>query len=231
MERLLNEASCPTCGQEMASERRARNEAILADLKAEGLALRADGDACGRVSSELRDWNRLSGSGVGAMLQSLAKEERGLSVELTKIDNEKEKIDEQIRGHDTEFHCEQASSADTLVKEEGGVEREIVEADGIQKDGTISPSCPGSSPTFPKRGPEHGEGRPLSGAGEGLLRERGAASQRPTPQSGGEGDRGVEKVGDRKKKYTGLEINSNYGLTILDEKGERVGFEAPVPSR
>jgi DNA sulfur modification protein DndD len=226
--RLLSEASCPTCGQEMAFERRARNEAILADLKAEALTLRADGDALGRVSSDLRDLGRLSGSGVGAMLRSLAKEERGLSVELTKIDNEKEKVDEQIRGHDTKSIASKRRLRDTLVKEEGGVERDIVEADRNLKK-TRDDLAVGSRVIANLPGARARRSTAKVALCQALEKAFSESVERLRDDLRRKVEAKATEAFERlttQKKYTGLEINSNYGLTILDEKGQRVGVRS-----
>jgi DNA sulfur modification protein DndD len=226
--RLLDESACPTCGQEMAPERRARHEVALTDLKSEVLALRADGDALGKVSSELRDLGRLSGSGVGATLRSLAKEERVLSVELTKIDNEKEKIDEQIRGYDTESIASKRRLRDSLIKTEGGVEREITEADKDLKKtrdelAVVSRVIANLPEARARR----------STAKVALCQALEKAFSESVERLRDDLRRKVETKATEafarlttQKKYMGLEINSNYGLTILDEKGERVGVRS-----
>ncbi len=227
-QRLLTESACPTCKREMAPERRAEIEALLADLKAESLTLKADGDMLARVSNELRDIARLSGAGVGVALRSLAKEERTLSVELTRIDNEKEKIDEQIRGQDTESIASKRRLRDSLVKEEGSIEREITEAERDLKKtrddlAMVSRVIANLPEARARRSTEkvalcQGLEKAFSESVERLrddLRKRVQAKAteaflRLTTQ----------------KKYAGLEINGNYGLTILDEKGERVGVRS-----
>ena len=226
--RLLDEATCPTCGQEMAPERRARHEAVLTDLKSEVLSLRADGDALRRISTDLRDLGTLSGSGVASTLRSLAKEERGLSVELTKIDNEKEKIDEQIRGYDTESIASKRRLRDSLIREEGSVEREITEAERDLKKtrdelAVVSRVIANLPEARARR----------STAKVALCQALEKAFSESVERLRDDLRRKVEAKATNaferlttQKKYTALEINSNYGLTILDEKGGRVGVRS-----
>lgn len=226
--RLLSEAACPTCGQPMVPERKAKIEAQIAELQADAVSLRADGDALGRVSSELRDAGKLSGSGSGALIRNLSKEERGLSVELTKIDNEKEKIDEQIRGYDTESIASKRRLRDTLVREEGGVEREITEADKDLKKtrdelAVVSRVIANLPEARARR----------STAKVALCQALERAFSESVERLRDDLRRKVEvkateafKRLTTQKKYTGLEINSNYGLTILDENGDRVGVRS-----
>ncbi len=226
--RLLAESTCPTCGQEMAAERKPGIEGRLADLKAEALALRADGDALARVSSDLRDAGRLMGSGVGATLRSLAREERTLAVELTRIDNEKERIDEKIRGYDTEDIARKRRLRDSRVKEEGSNEREIVEAERDLKktrdDLAVASRVIANLPEARAK---------RSTTKVGLCQALERAFAESVERLRDELRRKVEAKATEafrrlttQSKYSGLEINSNYGLTILDENGERVNVRS-----
>lgn len=228
MTRLLNEEACPTCGQEMVPERKSRIEGQLAEFRAEVVSLRVDGDTLGRVTAELRDIGKLSGAGVGTTIRSLAKEERTLLVELTRIDNEKEKIDEQVRGYDTESIASKRRFRDTLIKEEGSVEREIAEAERDLKKtrdelAVVSKVIANLPEARARRSTakvticqalERAFAESVERLRDDLRRKvEGKATEafrRLTTQ----------------KKYTGLEINVNYGLTILDDKQERVGVRS-----
>jgi DNA sulfur modification protein DndD len=226
--RLLNESKCPTCGQEMARERRARIEVQLADMEALASGLQSDGEALGRVSADLRDAERLVSSGAGAALRALAKEERALAVELTKLDGERDRIEAEIRGYDTEAIANRRRLRDSLLRNEGMIEREIGEAEGGLKktrdDLAIVSKMIASLPQAKARRSTakvelcQALERVFSGSVERLRNDlRREVQDRATAA--------FLKL-TTQRRYSGLEINENYGLTILDERGERVGVRS-----
>ena len=226
--KLLSESSCPTCGQAMAPERRTRIEAHLAELKSRAVPLQTDGETLGQVSADLRDASKLVSIGVGASLRALAKEDRSLAVELTKIDNEREKIDQDIRGYDTETISSNRRLRDSLVRQEGGVERLIADAERDLKKTTddlamISRTIAALPQARARR----------STAKVALCQALEKAFAGSVERLRDDLRRKVQdKATDAflklttQKKYSGLEINDNYGLTILDDKGERVGVRS-----
>ncbi len=227
-ERLLYESACPTCGQVLAPERRARVEAHLAELKAKAMRLRADGEALGRVSADLRDAGRLVSSGVGATLRALAKEDRSLAVELTRIDNERDKIELQIRDYDTEAIASRRRLRDSHVRNEGGIEREIAEAERALKKtkdelAMVSRAIASLPQARARRSTAKVEicqalERVFSGSVERLRDDLRRKVQEKATAA-------FLKL-TTQRKYSGLEINANYGLTILDERGARVGVRS-----
>lgn len=226
--KLLSGSSCPTCGQDLVPELRASVEAQLADLKARALALRSDSEALGRVSADLRDAGRLVSSGVGATLRALSKEERSLAVELTRIDNEREKIDEQVRGYDTEAIASNRRLRDSLVRHEGAIEREISEAErDLKKTRDDLAMVSKTIAALPEARARRSTAKvalcqALERAFAGSV-ERLRDNLRRKVQ-----DRATEAFSKltTQRKYSGLEINENYGLTILDERGDRVGVRS-----
>lgn len=226
--RLLEESTCPTCGQDMARERRARIEAQLAEMEARATGLRSDGEALGRVSADLRDAGRLVSSGAGAALRALAKEDRSLAVELTRIDGERDKIEAQIRDYDTEAIASRRRLRDSLVRNEGSVEREIGEAERDLKRtrddlAMVSRTIASLPQARARRSTAKVElcqalERVFSGSVERLRDDLRRKVQEKATAA-------FLKL-TTQRKYSGLEINENYGLTILDEKGERVGVRS-----
>lgn len=226
--RLIEESTCPTCGQEMAPERRAGIEGKLANLRAEVISLRVDGNALARVSQDIRDADRLKGVGVGTTLRNLAKEERALAVDLTRIDNEKERVDEQIRGYDTEAIASKRRLRDTLLKEEGSVEREIIESErALKKTRDELAIVSRVIANLPEARARRSTAKvamcqALERAFSDSVERLRDDLRRKVEVKATEAFRQLTTQG----KYSGLEINSNYGLTILDEKGERVNVRS-----
>lgn len=228
MAQLLAESTCPTCGQEMAQERRARIEAQMAELSAKANGLHADNEALGRVLADLRDIGKLPGGAAGEVLRGLSKEERSLSVELTKIDNEREKIDEQIRGYDTEAIASRRRLRDSLVRQEGSVERSITDAEkDLKKTKDDLAMVSKMIANLPQARARRSTAKValcqalekvFSGSVEKLRDDLRMKVEAKATEA-------FSKL-TTQNKYAGLEINENYGLTIIDETGKPVGVRS-----
>jgi len=228
MAKLLSEAECPTCGQALAPERRARIEAQMAEIKANAQAIETDKESMERVYADMRDIGKLTASGAGATLRQLAKEERKLSVELTKIDNEREKIDEQIRGYDTEAIASRRRLRDSLVKQEGAVEREIIDAEkDLKKTRDDLAMVSRMIANLPQARARRSTAkvamcqaleRVFSGSVERLREDLRRKVEAKATEA--------FSCLTTQKKYSGLSINENYGLTIIDENGSPVGLRS-----
>lgn len=226
--KLLEDFTCPTCGQALGQDRKVKVETDLGILRAEARLMSADSDALGKISSEIRDVGKLIRSGVGADLRKLSSEDKGLSVELTQIDNEKEQIDELIRGHDTDAIANKRRLRDSLMRQEGGIEKDIDNAEnelkGIKNELEILSKAIANLPAARAK---------RSTAKVALCQQIMKAFSESVERLRDDLRNKVEKKATdafkhltTQKKYRGLEINENYGLTILDENGDRVGIRS-----
>lgn len=228
LKKLLNNEPCPTCGQPPLVENRPAKQAELAQCEEDLLGLRKGHEDLAIISSEMREIDKLLRPGVGDRIQSLKAEERTLSVELTKIDNEIERIEEKIRGYDTEEIASKRRVRDMLVRNEGQLDGDIskTEADlkGISNELEILSKQISNQPAARQR-----RSTAKVELCQGLVRvfTQSIESLRDNLRSKVE-----ERATDTFKrlttqaKYRGLEINENYGLTIIDENGEKVGVRS-----
>lgn len=228
LKKLLNNELCPTCGQPPLVENRPAKQAELAQCEEDLLGLRKGHEDLAIISSEMREIDKLLRPGVGDRIQSLKAEERTLSVELTKIDNEIERIEEKIRGYDTEEIASKRRLRDMLVRNEGQLDGDIskTEADlkGIGNELEILSKQISNQPAARQR-----RSTAKVELCQGLVRvfTQSIESLRDNLRSKVE-----ERATDTFKrlttqaKYRGLEINENYGLTIIDENGEKVGVRS-----
>lgn len=228
LKKLLNNEPCPTCGQPPLVENRPAKQAELAQCEEDLLGLRKGHEDLAIISSEMREIDKLLRPGVGDRIQSLKAEERTLSVELTKIDNEIERIEEKIRGYDTEEIASKRRVRDMLVRNEGQLDGDIskTEADlkGIRNELEILSKQISNQPAARQR-----RSTAKVELCQGLVRvfTQSIESLRDNLRSKVE-----ERATDTFKrlttqaKYRGLEINENYGLTIIDENGEKVGVRS-----
>lgn len=228
LKKLLNNEPCPTCGQPPLVENRPAKQAELAQCEEDLLGLRKGHEDLAIISSEMREIDKLLRPGVGDRIQSLKAEERTLSVELTKIDNEIERIEEKIRGYDTEEIASKRRVRDMLVRNEGQLDGDIskTEADlkGFRNELEILSKQISNQPAARQR-----RSTAKVELCQGLVRvfTQSIESLRDNLRSKVE-----ERATDTFKrlttqaKYRGLEINENYGLTIIDENGEKVGVRS-----
>jgi DNA sulfur modification protein DndD len=220
----LESALCPACGQTLHQAQREKAGLELGTLEAQLRGMSVDMNAMQKVSAEIRDLNRLLRAGPADRLIGIDRELSRLSVDLTKVDNEIEKSRNEIQGHDSAEIARKRALRDGLLKDEGRIEKDIKDAlgklDRAQKDLAMIARALENIPAA--RAEKSSQMVRVCGALERLfarsidrLREdlkrqvencASAAFKQLTTQS----------------HYSGLRINSNYGLTILDERGHEV---------
>jgi len=228
LKKLLSNQPCPTCGQFPQVESRPAKQTELAQCEEELLDLSKGHVELAGISTEMREIEKLLRPGVGPKIQYLQAEERKLSVELTKIDNDIEKIDEKIRGYDTEEIASKRRHRDLLVRQEGGLDTEIGKAEDSLRETRSALEILSRQISIQ---PDARERRSTAKVElcQGLVRAFTESVERLR-------DNLRSKVEDRatsafkrlttQDKYRGLEINDNYGLTIIDENGEKVGVRS-----
>jgi len=228
LKKLLSNQPCPTCGQLPQVENAPAKQAELAQCEGELLGLSKGHMELAAISTEMRELETLLRPGVAQKIQSLQAEERKLSVELTKIDNDIEKIDEKIRGYDTEEIASKRRHRDLLIRQEGGLDTEIGKSEEylrkIRSDLEILSKQISSLPAARER-----RSTTKVELCQGLVRaftesiERLRDSLRSKVE--GKATSAFKRL-TTQDKYRGLEINENYGLTIIDENGEKVGVRS-----
>jgi DNA sulfur modification protein DndD len=222
--KLLRTNECPTCKQSIGNERRDTIGAELGTLEGELQSLRDNTDALQAVSAQIEALNKIRGSNARDRIAQIDSDLQNHEVELTKIENEVERLRDEIHGYDTADIARKRALKDEKVKEEGRLQFEIGERRkdiGKIKDelAVAQKTIEGMSQTRNQRSTAkakicQGLERVFSESIE-RLRDR----LRETVQ---------EKANESFKKmttqgaYRGLEINNNYGLSIIDDLGRKV---------
>lgn len=224
LRRFLETALCPTCGQPMHESRRAEAGRELGEVE---LALRrmpSVQSELARVSACIQEISQLLRTGVGSRLRAIEADGRRLGVDLTRAENESEKLSEEIRGFDTAEIARKRTLRDGLLREEGQLERDITlvqkRIDDAKKELTIIAKSLQNVP----------QARAMRST---AMVEICSALERAFYES-------IERLRDNlrrhveerateafrklttQKAYQRLEINNNYGLSIIDERGARV---------
>lgn len=221
---FLETSSCPTCGQILQEHKRAKAGSELGEIEGTLRSMPIDHRGLTRVSAEIQEINRLLRPGVGPRIRSIDVETRKLGVELTKVENEAEMLGDEIKGYDTAEIARKRALRDGMLREEGQIGRDIgadqKRIDEAKKELAIIakalqnlPQARASRSTAMVQictAIERVFGESIERLRDDLRRHVEARAtesfKRLTTQ----------------KAYYGLEINKNYGLTILDERGARV---------
>ena len=222
--KFLDTSSCPTCGEPLHENKRAASGAELGEIEGRLRTIEIDRPGLTRVSAEIQEIQRLLRPGVGPRVKAIDAEMRKLGVELTKIESEIDLKRTEIKGHDPAEITRKRALRDGLLRQEGLIGRDISvdqkNIDDAKKELAIIakalhnlPQARASRSTALVEiysAIERVFGDSIERLRDGL---RNNVETRATES--------FKKL-TTQKAYHGLEINKNYGLTILDEHGARV---------
>lgn len=221
---FLSTSTCPTCGQPLHDDKRAKAGSELGEIEAILRTITIDRSGLTQVSAEMQEISRLLKPGVGSRISDIDAQMRKLGVELTKVENEAEKLREEIKGYDTADIARKRAFRDGLVREEGQLARDIAadqkNIDDAKKELAIIAKALQNLPQA-----RASRSTALVRVYTALERVFGESVERLRDDL----RRHVEARATEsfrslttQKAYRGLEINNNYGLTILDERGAPV---------
>ena len=225
---VLDTATCPTCGAQIDEARRESFGAALGELNAQLVEYDTSLSAVGNLTSELAVLNRLASTGAGTALKRIEKQISQQSIQLTQVESEIETFSEQLRGHDVARIAQIAKEKDGYLKIRGRLEANVETLSGTidEKRAKVRQLS-----VLMTRNPE---GRKQRSSREVELYsglERVFADSISVFR-----DEVREKVADAasvafrqlttESTYTGLKINKNYGLAILDRQGQEVGVRS-----
>lgn len=222
--KLLQSNECPTCGQELGGDRRSHLGASLGKLQAEASQISDENDDLQSVSAQLASLNRIRGVNARERLREIDKDARTAEVELQRAENEIERLKDEIAGQDTAELARKRALQTEALKEEGRLTQSITnvrrDIDKIKEELAVAQKAIESlAPARSKRS---------------TLKVSIATDLERTFSASIEDlrDRLRERVGSlandafkkmtTQQEYRGLEINSNYGLSIVDGAGRKV---------
>jgi DNA sulfur modification protein DndD len=221
---LLNQSECPTCGMELSQERRSKISDRLVSLEERLANVAQISDSYADIAGKLSQLESFKNHGVLGQMQSITKDISKNEVALTQVENDIEALREEIERHDTVELTRKRLRIRELSREE---ERLRVSLDRQKEDLKIKTA----------------EQAVAQKAIEGLTKNR---TQRSTKKVSLCSElellfnESIEKLRDKLRveveriantafskmttqdAYSGLEINSNYGLNILDSVGRKV---------
>ncbi|HAV1922609.1 AAA family ATPase [Enterobacter cloacae] len=215
---------CYACGQALHDKERIAAAEELGKLEAELMGFNIDMEFFSTLSTELQSLDKLLKPNDAGQISFIDNEVNRLSVELTKLDNQIDELNELIEGQDTAEIARKRFKRDGLIKESARITGEInmsqEKLTGFQRDLAV-----------------------ISKILENLPKARSAKSSRLVKLASALEkvySRSIDQLRDDLKatvemlaseafrklttqsQYSGLRINGNYGLTILDERAREV---------
>lgn len=224
LQEAVKSETCHACGQPLHEKERVAAGEELGKLQAELLGFKVDIALFLKLSSDMQSMDKLLKPTDARQIAFIDNEVNRLSVDLTKFDNQIEELNELIRGQDTTEIARKRFMRDGLIKEAARIAGEIAASHekhtGFQRELAM-----------------------ISKILEGLPQARAAKSTRLVKLASALEKvyaKSIDQLRDDLKatvemlasqafrklttqsQYSGLRINSNYGLTILDERGQEV---------
>jgi DNA sulfur modification protein DndD len=228
LQQLLDTRECPTCEQVLSDERRSQIGEALGKAEAELQSIDDSSAELQEISGQIDAISKIRGINAGDRLRLVEKDLQGYHVRLTQIENDIEKLRDEIAGYDTAEIARKRVLLTEKTREEGRLQGDIKDQNAERKK--LVDELAVSQKAI-----------------EGLTKDRTQRStvkvslcsnlERVFSQS-------IEQLRDKlrkrveelandafrhmttQKSYRGLEINNNYGLQIVDSSGRHVAVRS-----
>ena len=221
---ILSLSVCPTCQQEVSIDHKHIFEETLKSLQGQLNNISSNQSRLSEVTMRLNTLRKILNSSTVGILKDKNQQIRSIDVQLTKIENAIDKLSQELRGKDADevvkkrkFHDElirretvSLGNIEALTSELGKIRKQI---DDLAKSINANPNARNTRSTLLAniyKGIETSFRLSIDALRERLKSE---VERKAT-------DAFLELT--TQKGYSGLKINSNYGLTILDEQGKAV---------
>lgn len=228
LQQLLNTRECPTCEQVLSDERRSQIGEALGRAEAELQSIDDSSAALQEISGQIDAISKIRGINARDRLRQVEKDLQGYHVRLTQIENDIEKLRDEIAGYDTAEIARKRVLLAEKTREEGRLQGDIKDQSAERKK--LVDELAVSQKAI-----------------EGLTKDR---TQRSTVKVSRCSDlervfsQSIEQLRDKlrkrveelandafrhmttQKSYRGLEINNNYGLQIVDSSGRHVAVRS-----
>lgn len=215
---------CHACGQVLHEKERVAAAEELGKLEAELMGFNVDITYLSILSSELQSLDKLLKPNDAGQIVFIDNEVNRLSVELTQLDNQIDELNDLIKGQDTAEIARKRFKRDGLIKESARIAGEIsMSQDKLticQRELAMISKILGNLPKA--RTAKSSRLVKLSSALEKVY-------SRSIDQLRDDLKATVEMLASQafrklttQSQYSGLRINGNYGLTILDERAQEV---------
>ncbi|MEG9883700.1 MAG: AAA family ATPase [Hyphomicrobiales bacterium] len=228
LQQLLDTRECPTCKQVLSDERRSQIGEALGKAETELQSIDDSSAALQDISGQLDALSNIRGINAKDRLRQADKDLQGYHVRLTQIENDIEKLRDEITGYDTAEIARKRVLQSEKIREEGRLQGDIQDQN-VERKKLVDELAVSQK------------------AIEGLTKDR---TQRSTIKVSLCSDlervfsQSIEQLRDKlrkrveelannafkhmttQKSYRGLEINDNYGLQIVDASGRHVAVRS-----
>ena len=228
LKQLLSTRECPTCKQVLGDERRSQIGEALGTAEAELESLSDSGAALQQISGQIDALSKIRGINAKDRLRQAEKDLQGYYVRLTQVENDIERLKDEIAGYDTADIARKRVLHSEKIREEGRLQGDIQDQ-SVERKKLVDELAVSQK------------------AIEGLTKDR---TQRSTIKVSLCSDlervfsQSIEQLRDKlrervealandafkqmttQKSYRGLEINKNYGLQIVDASGRHVAVRS-----
>ena len=224
MQYLANQV-CPTCGQPLEASKREAKEKELEQLKIQLHGLGSDDSRLTDIAVQTRALNKVIGHGVSERLSDVDKDLARFEFDLSKVENQIEELNEELKEFgDTDAIMKMRSRRDGVLKDEGRLNSDIRDRESKidEADREIRILSQRMQPDESARGARGAQMADMCEklhASLSLSIERLREALRQSVQA--QASKAFMEMSTQ-TAYRGLQINDNYGLTILDKNGHEV---------
>ena len=221
LQRSIDDPTCDTCKQPIPDDKIQPIREKVANLQAEEELSVYDPEEIRVLNSKIEKLSVIRSAGEGHRLRQNETKQRQLQVALIRVETKEDELEEEIREFDTDQIVRQRDKRDLLKaqltrldsdieKTKGGLNKNIKEQDHIAT--LISKSAGGQGQKSSIRVNMYQELEAIFSTGIDQLRD-GLREDVERHATAAFAELTTEE------SYSGLQINNNYGLSIVDEAG------------
>ncbi len=224
LESILTKDVCPTCEQSIGSEIKRKLGAEIGELEISIQSAERERTSASEASHELTTLSKITGTGAASQLAELERRENRCNLEITRCESEIEVREEKLRTHEVAQIARLQKRRDGLKELVGSINRDIKKATEEIEGKTarinqlsklMSRNPQGRKQKSTREVEIYTELNQMFSTGIDVLRDR--LRERVASEA-----TAVFKELTTEPTFTGLQINPNYGLTILDRDGRQV---------
>lgn len=220
----LNKDVCQACGQSLDKDSQQQVATELSRLEEElGQLTRPDGDES-TLSSQIQRLRQVQHTGAANRLRKLEAEQDEANLRLHKIETDLADLEEAIRGFDSTADMRNRAKRDSLLKHIGGLRTHLEDQDAerAKKQERRDRIGRKNSDSIPGRHQRMQVGANLCECLESLFKKSLHSLRDALKESVETAASNAFLAMTTDKKYSGLRINKQYGLAIIDDRGEKV---------
>ncbi|MCG6122862.1 MAG: AAA family ATPase [Microvirga sp.] len=228
LKQLLDTRECPTCEQELNDERRFQIGQALGKAETDLRSIDDSSSALQDISGQLDALSKIRGINAKDRLRQVEKDLQGYNVRLTQIENDIERLRDEIAGYDTAEIARKRVLLSEKIKEEGRLQGAILDQNSERKKlvDELAVSQKAIEGLTKDRTQRSTRKVSLCSDLERVFSESIEQLRSKLRKRVEERANDAFKHMTTQKSYRGLAINENYGLQIVDPSGRHVAVRS-----